>query len=96
MTNPKEQATPTEVNYDGEYLEIVWHDKSRAVKPIKEIILAVNRHHLFEEMVGILKRFVDNEPCSFDHHGYCQTHGVTMPCINEQAKQLLDTVGGAE
>jgi hypothetical protein len=21
-----------------------------------------------------------DEPCSFDHHGYCQTHFLTDPC----------------
>lgn len=27
------------------------------------------------DLKGLLREHTDNEKCSFDHHGYCQTHG---------------------
>lgn len=37
---------------------------------------------------AVLLPFLDDEPCSFDHHGYCQTHGVTSPCIMLRARKV--------
>ena len=45
-----------------------------------------------QRLVDALKAFVDDEECSFDHHGYCQTHGVTKPCINAEARAVLNEV----
>ena len=28
-----------------------------------------------DALAGLLAEFVDSEPCSLDHHGYCQSHG---------------------
>ena len=39
-----------------------------------------------------LQAFVDDDPCSFDHHGYCQAHGGDR-CRNENAKQALNQSG---
>lgn len=40
----------------------------------------------------LLRRFVEHEdqPCRFDHHGYCQEHGTDEPpCAVRVARQLL-------
>lgn len=49
------------------------------------------RQH-FEEVTALrlaLDDLVDDEPCSFDHHGYCQAHSLGKPCSNATAKALL-------
>lgn len=33
--------------------------------------------------------FIDDEGCRFDHHGYCQNHGVTKPCMMVEARAAL-------
>jgi hypothetical protein len=51
-----------------------------------------------DEALTLLRRFVDDEPCSLDHDGACQAHGVSgPPCRNAEARRLLglDTPGGA-
>lgn len=43
--------------------------------------------------LDLLEAFVDEEPCSFDHHGYCQTHSaqeVEGRCGNLAALDFLD------
>lgn len=36
----------------------------------------------------------DDEPCWYDHHGYCQTHLLhPRPCLHEQIKELLAKEG---
>lgn len=47
---------------------------------------ALERARRLEEA---LRLFVDDEECRYDHHGYCQEHGVTMPCRNAVARALL-------
>jgi hypothetical protein len=43
------------------------------------------------EALALLADLVDDDPCSFDHHGHCQTHGWTGddPCPYPRARQLL-------
>ena len=48
---------------------------------------------LVEALADALEAFTDDEKCEFDHHGCCQTHGVTKPCANETAKAALKLVG---
>jgi len=58
----------------------------------------VHRWNAFEEdglvidLINVLKQFIDNEKCRFDHHGYCQTHGITDPCRNQIAKDLITKI----
>lgn len=44
--------------------------------------------------LNLLEAFVDDERCSFDHHGYCQTHSsvneVEGQCGNAAAREFLD------
>jgi hypothetical protein len=43
---------------------------------------------------NLLEAFVDDEVCSFDHHGQCQTHTsvaeVDGKCGNAAAREFLD------
>lgn len=51
-----------------------------------------------QEARALLARFVDDEPCLPDHHGYCQNHGLSpAPCRNAEARRLLglDAADGA-
>lgn len=42
----------------------------------------------------VIYNLIDDEPCCFDHHGYCQTHGWMSVdiCSNEQGKELLTKI----
>ncbi len=45
------------------------------------------------DLLDLVRDFVDPDPCSFDHHGYCQAHGWldTEPrCPHARAKEMLD------
>ncbi len=45
-----------------------------------------------DQFRSILRDIVDSDECSYDHHGYCQTHGWTSidpPCPHKRAKDLL-------
>lgn len=39
----------------------------------------------------LLDNLTDDEPCSLDHHGYCQTHwgGAVTECANRLAEEFL-------
>lgn len=39
---------------------------------------------------GLLTGLVDDDPCQYDHHGLCQTHGLSeKPCVMERARAVL-------
>ena len=42
----------------------------------------------------LLADLVDDEPCRFDHNGYCQAHYCSSPCINARAQAFLAEVDG--
>lgn len=45
---------------------------------------------------SLLWDLVDEDPCSFDHHGYCQAHGyfeIEPKCCHERAKVVLRQAG---
>ena len=33
---------------------------------------------------------VEDEPCRFDHEGYCQAHRVSKPCVVAAAREVLE------
>lgn len=44
------------------------------------------------DALEILEGFTDDEGCSYDHHGFCQTHysgGNGEKCLHEEARELL-------
>ncbi|MER7487936.1 hypothetical protein ABTY20_18915 [Streptomyces sp. NPDC126497] len=50
------------------------------------------------ELLKLVRDLIDPDPCTFDHHGYCQAHGwfETDPaCPHGRAKRLLDETEGA-
>lgn len=47
------------------------------------------------ELVQLLESYLDDDECSFDHHGYCQTHfGGSEPgkCRNTVAKEVVSSL----
>lgn len=50
-----------------------------------------------DKALQVLAEYVDDEPCWIDHHGYCQTHGLSggrgRECVNVRAKRLLSDNG---
>lgn len=36
---------------------------------------------------------IGEEACSFDHHGYCQTHYISSPCEVAAARRVLEEDG---
>lgn len=36
-----------------------------------------------------INELVDNDACQKDHHGYCQTHFLTNPCVVDEARTWL-------
>ncbi len=57
---------------------------------------------VFKQALDLLECFVDEgDPCSFDHHGGCQSHGFLSlkpgeMCPHREALDLLRKVRGAE
>lgn len=46
---------------------------------------------IIKELVEALEGIVDHDLCSFDHHGYCQTHfSGSLPCLMNKARQILE------
>jgi hypothetical protein len=43
---------------------------------------------------SLVRDFLDPDPCSFDHHGYCQMHSwlTEGPCPHGKARQILDAL----
>lgn len=43
---------------------------------------------------SLVRDFLDPDPCSLDHHGYCQAHGwlAEGPCPHAMARQILDSL----
>ena len=45
-----------------------------------------------DEAVGLLWKVSSDEPCRFDHYGYCQEHGwfdLSVPCPEGRAQTFL-------
>lgn len=41
------------------------------------------------ELEAALAGLIDDEPCWYDHHGYCQAHFITSPCEMAIARTAL-------
>lgn len=45
----------------------------------------------------LIDSLYDDSPCSLDHHGYCQAHGLSgSPCADAQAREFLEISRGDE
>lgn len=52
-----------------------------------------------QELKKIITDLTDPDPCSFDHHGYCQAHGwfdVEPKCPHARAKEIIAKRQGRE
>jgi hypothetical protein len=48
-----------------------------------------------ETLVELVRDFLDPDPCSFDHHGYCQAHSWLCggtPCPHGRAREVLAAI----
>ena len=63
--------------------------KSVAIECADKVAYNRELRTLVKELGKALTNLIEAEECSFDHHGYCQSHGVSKPCNNEAAKQAL-------
>ncbi len=53
----------------------IWKVGQYDLKIIRAILAALEERRALLE---VLPSFVDDEPCQFDHHGYCQTHNLSL------------------
>jgi hypothetical protein len=53
-----------------------------------------------KDLRGLVRDFLDPDPCSFDHHGYCQTHGYlggeSASCPHGRARKMLAALENKE
>jgi hypothetical protein len=47
----------------------------------------------FEDAVKLLSEWLDvhDEPCRYDHHGYCQSHFLQEDCIVKRTKLKIES-----
>lgn len=49
---------------------------------------------------SLVRDFLDPDPCSFDHHGYCQAHGYLggepLSCPHGRARTMLAEINALE
>lgn len=97
-----EQDVPTPLRFRTDFAQgwdtmlkdylVTSHQKHGPVTPGAETIPP--RSELLarlDEARRLLSGYVDDEECSFDHHGYCQSHAASNPrdCFNTAAKLWL-------
>jgi len=52
-----------------------------------------------KQLRGLVRDFLDPDPCWFDHHGYCQAHGwmdTDPACPHARARALLAALENKE
>ena len=72
---------------------------SKDVVDILESVKALRRENKYlkrqlKDSLVLLHNLTDDEKCHLDHHGYCQTHGVTNPCNNAEALTFIKDMEG--
>jgi hypothetical protein len=89
MTMPK--MSVDEVLKTLEEIKNSWTEPmGEDVKYHNSILVAISIIKQQEALVKALESLVDEEECSFDHHGYCQTHfSGSSPCVMEEARKVL-------
>ena len=51
-------------------------------------LVDLRREHV--DLRELLADLYDDEPCSYDHHGYCQSHGLSeKQCVMERVRAAL-------
>lgn len=78
--------------------ELLGHEKlyDPEAEVVADFILA-DRARILRILVQGLIGLIDYEACSFDHHGYCQTHfSGSSPCLMVEARKALKlALGGS-
>jgi len=68
-----------------------WCDDGKMTREIKPLVAEV------AELRAVLTDIVDDDACSYDHHGYCQAHGwfdTDPACPHDRSKTILAKHGG--
>lgn len=47
------------------------------------------------DLLAACEAALDSEPCSFDHHGNCQTHRLGNPCEQKLIREAIAKAKGA-
>lgn len=69
--------------------DTVLDDEVTAARAIAEAVLAIVERDQVAPLRALIGEFIDPDPCSYDHHGYCQAHGLDpAPCPHQRAKEL--------
>lgn len=50
----------------------------------------IKKETMLKEAYDIIYNLSDDEECSLDHHGYCQTHRLEIDCSNKKANEWLE------
>lgn len=95
-------------SFDKEFTQIEinqsnnWKTEGASAKKIKafftEKLQEVERE-TYKEVAELLYQLTDEEECSFDHHGYCQTHSwfsSEEKCVNKRALEYLSYLKRSE
>lgn len=55
---------------------------------------------VFEKIIIPAENIIDDEECSYDHHGYCQTHNLEEDCsvkkLRNNIQELKQSLGGKD
>jgi hypothetical protein len=83
---------------DGEYDhpprvgQVISEHYPKLIERIAE--LSRDRDRQLAEARAIIERFVDDDPCHYDHDDFCQTHYNERPCNHELARVFLRDFDG--
>lgn len=94
MPCPDCASVEARLKMDPEFVENLTdrHDALRVIADKDATITALRA-----EVAGLreaLEGLIDEDPCWYDHHGYCQAHFVTNPCEMAIAREALAKHGG--
>jgi hypothetical protein len=89
-------------NYDCNIQEVLspvpsfdeWKSAYECLLMESEEVLTLKE--LLKKCREVIVAFVDEEPCRYDHHGFCQEHNwfSTDECINKKCKSILTETDG--
>lgn len=78
---------------DGNWMEVRYKKVVKEKIASMTMLAAMPVVDALNEAIKIIGDMIDDEPCQFDQHGYCQTHGwlYTEPkCPQARAKEFLE------
>ena len=64
---------------------------------LKEELEIRKLKELLRECREVIYNLIDDEPCRYDHHGYCQAHNWLSNdvCPHKQGKELIPQINNA-